>query len=215
MCGFGCSLTPDSPYTRETYRYTPLLALLLTPNEWLHPSFGKYLFAACDILNGVLIYKLLVAVVLADLPPNAANDKSPKDLRRPSSAQTTTLSRSTTSLATFYMSLHLLNPLVFTISTRGSSESIVTSLVLLTLYYALHDRWDAAAILLGASTHWKVFPVIYGVGTLGIVGRSRRGNKDERSIRQWLRTLFNWSTVRFGLVSAGTFAALGIICYLL
>ncbi|KIM79736.1 glycosyltransferase family 50 protein [Piloderma croceum F 1598] len=183
---------PCGPYTRETYRYTPLLALLLTPNEWLHPSFGKYLFAACDILNGVLIYKLLVA-----------------------SAQTTSLSRSSTSLATFYTSLHLLNPLVFTISTRGSSESIVTSLVLLTLYCALHDRWDAAAILLGVSTHWKVFPVIYGAGSLGVVGRSRRRSEDKCSIRQWLRTLINWSTVRFGLVSAGTFAALGATCYLI
>jgi phosphatidylinositol glycan class M len=174
MRAFGCKLTlipATSPYTRETYRYTPLLALLLIPNEWLHPSFGKYLFAACDILNGVLIYKLLVAVIL---PPNV---KSTKD--KLSSTQTTSFSRSSTSLATFYASLHLLNPLVFTISTRGSSESIVTSLVLLTLYCALHDRWDAAAILLGASTHWKVFPVIYGVGSLGVVGRSRRGSKDE------------------------------------
>jgi GPI mannosyltransferase 1 subunit M len=212
MRAFGCNLTPipaTSPYTRETYRYTPLLALLLIPNEWLHPSFGKYLFAACDILNGVLIYKLLVAVIL---PPNV---KSTKDLQKLSSTQTTSFSRSSTSLATFYTSLHLLNPLVFTISTRGSSESIVTSLVLLTLYCALHDHWDAAAILLGASTHWKVFPVIYGVGSLGVVGRSRRGSKDECSIKQWLRTLINWSTVRFGLVSAGTFAALGATCYLM
>jgi phosphatidylinositol glycan class M len=183
----------------------------LTPNEWLHPSFGKYLFAACDILNGVLIYKLLVSVVLADIQPNPTKN----DLKRASSAQTTTFSRSSTSLATLYTSLHLLNPLVFTISTRGSSESIVTSLVLLTLYYALQDRWDAAAILLGVSTHWKVFPIIYGLGSLGVVGRSRKGGRDESSVRGWVGTLINWNTVRFGVVSAGTFATLGVSCYLL
>ena len=49
-----------SPYRRATYRDTPLLALLLAPNEWLTPSFGKYLFAACDIGAGVLMWRMLV-----------------------------------------------------------------------------------------------------------------------------------------------------------
>lgn len=192
-----------SPYTRETYRYTPLLALLLTPNEWLHPSFGKYLFAACDILNGILIYKLLVSIILPALAKNSSSsDKS----------NTLTSADEATFQATLYASLHLLNPLVFTISTRGSSESILTSLVLLTLYCALKDRWDAAAILLGLSTHWKVFPVIYGVGCLGVVGRNNAG-KNQRGFKGWLSTVVNWRTVRFGVLSAGTFVALGVACY--
>jgi GPI mannosyltransferase 1 subunit M len=189
-----------------------LLALVLTPNEWLHPSFGKYLFAACDILNGFLIYKLLVSVVLPYVP---ANDKSSKEFETPSSVQNVTSSRSFTSLATLYTSLHLLNPLVFTISTRGSSESILTSLVLLTLYSALQDRWDLAAILLGVSTHWKVFPVIYGVGCLGVIGRHRKGDKGEGELIRRVRTLVNWRTVRFGAISAGTFVVMGVCCYLM
>ncbi|KAF7346917.1 Small COPII coat GTPase SAR1 [Mycena venus] len=61
------NITVGDPYTQETCCYTPLLALLLVPNEWLHFSFGKYLFAACDIFNGALIYDLLVSFMLPSL----------------------------------------------------------------------------------------------------------------------------------------------------
>ncbi|KAK0483711.1 glycosyltransferase family 50 protein [Armillaria novae-zelandiae] len=150
------------PYTRETYRYTPLLALLLAPNEWIHPSFGKYLFAACDIINGLLIHRLTGA--------------------------------------TRYSALHMLNPMVFSISTRGSSESVLSLLVLLTLYAALTDRWKAAAVMLGVSTHWKIYPGIYGVACLAVLAK---GN-----------SIVNWRGVSFGLLSVLTFGIIGAGCYL-
>ncbi|KAJ7581114.1 glycosyltransferase family 50 protein [Mycena floridula] len=169
-----------NPYTRETYRYTPLLAVFLTPNEWLHASFGKYLFAACDIVNGCLMYRMLVSFVLKV-------DRASE-------------------LASLYSAMYLLNPMVFSISTRGSSESVLALFVLLTLYFALAQRWNWAAVLLGFSTHWKIYPAIYGFSCLAVVGSGGQS---------YLRTLVNARTIRFGLVSVATFFILSGGCYLI
>ncbi|KAH8116876.1 glycosyltransferase family 50 protein [Phellopilus nigrolimitatus] len=113
LLGFG------DPYYRETYRYTPLLALIMTPNIFLHSTFGKYLFAACDILVGILLYRLLRSTVLPGLTPSAPGAAHERQ-------------------ATLYAALHLLNPMVFSISTRGSSESTLGALVIGTLYFAMN-----------------------------------------------------------------------------
>lgn len=48
----------QSPYLRATYRYTPILAFLLTPNMYVS-WFGKVLFAAADLVAGLTIHSLL------------------------------------------------------------------------------------------------------------------------------------------------------------
>lgn len=148
------------------------------------------------------MYRLLVDSILPSTktraePANAdAPDRSPDVDKR--------------TKATVLTAIHLLNPLVFTISTRGSSESVLSLFVLLTLYYAYRGRWTLAAVFLGVSTHWKIYPFVYGVACLGVIG-------GERGVAQgwvgYVRSLISWRTAWFTLVSGGTFAALGGAMY--
>lgn len=113
--------------------------------------------------------------------------------------------------ATLLAATHLLNPLVFTISTRGSSEAILCTFVLLTLSYALEGRQDATAVMLGISAHWKIYPIIYGVSCVSAI------TSQQVNWRMWgveyFRYLLGRRALRFALLSAGTFILLGVTCY--
>lgn len=202
-----------SPYRRATYRYTPLLAILLSPNEWLHPAFGKCLFAACDIAAGLLIHRMLVRFILPRAVDSAAKSSRTKtNAERDADAESKPSAAEITQRATLLTAIHLLNPLVFSISTRGSSESILSLFVLASLDYALDERWDAAAVMLGLATHWKIYPFVYGVACLGVIGG---GQGRPEGWRGSFSRLVNRRTRRFACVSAATFAALGVAMYLM
>jgi phosphatidylinositol glycan class M len=47
-----------SAFDRHTYRYTPLLAWLLVPNEMVGMWWGKALFSLAGVISGVLIYRI-------------------------------------------------------------------------------------------------------------------------------------------------------------
>ncbi|KAH8828410.1 glycosyltransferase family 50 protein, partial [Flagelloscypha sp. PMI_526] len=171
------------PYTRATYRYTPLLALFMSPTA-IFPSFGKYIFALCDILCGIIMRRILLSKVL------------------PHTSTATTRDR----LATLYSSLYLLNPLVFSISTRGSSEAILSLAVLLTLNAALHENWTLAALFLGFSTHWKIYPFIYGVPCLVAIHSSSKETS-------FLRSCVHGRAMRFAVMSSLAFISLAALCF--
>jgi phosphatidylinositol glycan class M len=196
-----------SPYTRATYRYTPLLAVLLAPNEWIHPSFGKYVFASCDILAGAIIHSLLLTIVFP--LQHASSNSARKTIG--SSAETTgqDLQADRRVRAAILAGAHLLSPFVFSISTRGSSESILLLFVLGTLACALHGRWSAAAVLLGLSAHWKIYPVIYGVSCVMAICQERAHAKGKTGPRALLGEVYSRQAIAFAVISAGTFCALG------
>lgn len=94
-------------------------------------SFGKVVFMACDLLTGVLIQQVLR---MAGTPRK----------------QQAILS-----------SIWLLNPMVITISTRGSSESVLTVMVMALVYFAMRNRPGWCGVFAGLLIHWKLYPVIY------------------------------------------------------
>ncbi|RCK58770.1 GPI mannosyltransferase 1 [Candida viswanathii] len=125
----------QSPYLRETYRYTPLLAMMLVPDNfgehWYH--FGKVLFMVSDLITGLIVLRLL------------------KRNRKLSGRKVMVLS-----------SIWLLNPMVITISTRGSAESVLTVMIMLSLYYLLVKKSVVtSAFWLGFAIHFKIYPIIY------------------------------------------------------
>lgn len=125
-----------SPFLRSTYRYTPLLALMLVPNHFIFYAFGKLLFIGCDILVGWLIYKILGL-------------ERVKDTSRLLS-----------------VSVWLLNPLTATVSARGNAESFLATLVTASIFFLLQGNLSLAAVAYGTAVHVKIFPVIYSLPIL-------------------------------------------------
>jgi len=123
----------ESPYKRATYRYSPLIAFILTPNIWLDPIVGKIIFCLADILVGILIYQLLQ------------------------------LDGLTKKGATYYTLFWLYNPLSIVISTRGNSDSLSALLVLLTLYFHKKGNWVLCGLVHGASIHLRLYPIIFSL----------------------------------------------------
>ena len=176
-----------SPYTRATYRYTPLLAWIPIPTSWsgkddLWFHSGKALFAASDIVAGYLIYKLLQRQGL---------------LR---------------SRALRYASVWLLNPMVANISTRGSSEGLLCALIIATLYLFETHQIVLAGSLLGLAVHFKIYPFIYGVSMFWALKTNPRGTSNFADLRS-VKTILNRPRIELLVSSLSTFMALNLLMY--
>ncbi|KAH9903795.1 glycosyltransferase family 50 protein [Xylariomycetidae sp. FL2044] len=204
-----------TPYARETYRYTPLLAWLLYPTTlpgqfWF--SSGKVLFALADLLAGYLIIRVLRRH-LGLAPERACR----------------------------FASIWLLNPMVATISTRGSSEGLLGVLVMALLSAVLERRVALAGALLGLGVHFKIYPFIYAPAVVWWMDRERmgmtmattsrtgvakkgkqegeedKGEKDRRptTMAAKVTAFLTADRVKLALTSLATFALLNAIMYAL
>ncbi|CBX94852.1 GPI mannosyltransferase 1 [Plenodomus lingam] len=189
----------QSPYARDTYRYTPLLAWLIYPTVWpgkLWFSFGKVLFAVGDVGAGWMMYRIL---------------KRDRGMG--------------TERALKFASIWLLNPMVATISTRGSSEGLLGVFVTALLWAVLARRVVVAGMLLGFAVHFKIYPFIYAASIMWWLDETKIGkNKKKKNqseakdqtntspISQLIRFL-NPQRITLAISSLTTFIALNIAMY--
>ncbi|KAF3895614.1 GPI mannosyltransferase 1 [Trichophyton interdigitale] len=189
----------QSPYDRATYRYTPLLAWILLPTTWtglggqqVWFSFGKALFAVSDIIAGWLILHVL-------------RSHQRMDMQR----------------ALKFSSIWLLNPMVATISTRGSSEGFLCVMIMALLWAVLEKRTILAGVLLGFGVHFKIYPFIYGPSIIWFLedeeNDSFNGSKGFTlgNLTDYVCRLVTPQRIILGLTSLVVFAGLNVAMYML
>ncbi|KAK1975322.1 mannosyltransferase [Colletotrichum cereale] len=177
-----------SPYDRETYRYTPLLAWMLVPTAsqaWF--AFGKFVFAAADLLAGYYIVRIL--------------ERRGVELAK----------------ALKFASIWLLNPMVATISTRGSSEGLLGVTVMALLWAVLERRITLAGLLLGFGVHFKIYPFIYAPAIVWWMDEDALGRKGTnahgKTLGETIAKFLNPERIKLAVVSLATFMGLNIAMY--
>jgi phosphatidylinositol glycan class M len=120
-----------SPYYRDTYRYTPLLAILMQPNIFWFESFGKFLFILFDLICGYLIIK--INDTQSNNKDNVVNIMA--------------------------ISFWFYNPITIAISSRGNAESLMAFLVLAFIYFFKIGSLILAGFFYAFSLHFKIYPV--------------------------------------------------------
>ncbi len=175
----------ESPFERHTYRYTPLLAWMLYPNVTLSPLFGKLLFCALDVFVGWMLY----VNVSRSLGGHSLYSRLPQE------------SEFQSRVAAFFW---LYNPLVFVVSARGNAESVVVSLVLITLHLFRERVFLLSGIFYGLAVHFKIYPVIYAPALFFAL----TGGRGVRSL-----VAPNAATVRFVFGAAASFALFTGVSY--
>ncbi|TPX15253.1 uncharacterized protein E0L32_004530 [Thyridium curvatum] len=199
-----------SPYGRETYRYTPLLAWILAPTALGDPATplgvalfasGKVLFAAADLVAGWLLVRILTTSSSAEgLGPGTTRLMPPERARR-------------------FAAIWLLNPMVATISTRGSSEGLLGALVAALLWAVLRRRVALAGFLLGFGVHFKIYPFIYAPAIVWWMDDERMGRAGaaaaakDGSLLAVVKKFCSPARVQLAVVSLATFLGLNALMY--
>lgn len=180
----------NSPFLRATYRYTPLLALILLPNHSLFLSFGKVVFILCDLLVGWLIFETL----------------SVKGVKR--------------GPRLLSVAVWLFNPLTATVSARGNAESVLAVLVIASLSSLLRGHHSLSAIAHGTAVHVKIFPVIYTLPIMLYLKGATDHSWSEctsfsRLVKTFKTTFLTVRQLKFAAISAAVFCGLTGVFYLL
>lgn len=147
----------NSPYKRQTYRYSPLLSYLLVPNMILGKDFGKILFSIFDIFITIA----LKTIVEHQLGPKGVG----------------------TNIPNYCSFMWLYNPLSIVISTRGNADSVSCFTIILSLLLIQTDavkglkKYALSGFFLGISIHLRLYPLAFSFPmylSLGVTKVSRK-----------------------------------------
>lgn len=151
----------SSPYERSTYRYPPLLALLLIPNGYM-PSFGKILFSLFDSMISYEIYVI--------------NNIKHKNKGSNNSIKYETASHDSGLYTGIFSWIWVVNVISINICTRGSFDSLNNYLLLLIIrlcyqfrsipvvdssIYGSIRHVAVIGLLLGLLIYFRLYPIIY------------------------------------------------------
>ncbi|XP_076803000.1 GPI alpha-1,4-mannosyltransferase I, catalytic subunit-like [Clavelina lepadiformis] len=184
----------ESPYYRATYRYSPLLAWLLTPCVFFHKVWGKVLFVIADIASAICIQNILMLRESKDIIIKTA------------------------------LFLWLFNPVTATVSCRGNAESIFSFVVLLGVRTLLRKQTIAAGIVFALAIHLKIYPAIYTLCILFFLGEGNgtslgsfhwRDISSSQKLKIFIRKTANPERLKFIFSSGFTFLGLTIVMYYL
>ncbi|XP_065680123.1 GPI mannosyltransferase 1 isoform X1 [Hydra vulgaris] len=175
-----------SPYLKDTYKYTPMLAYLMIPNVFLHILFGKFFFCVLDIIVAILLHRILNDFKISE--------------------RTVTK----TTIVCFW----LFNPFTMTISSRGNAESVQMVLVLLALYFLMKDWYLYSAVFFGLSVHFKLYSIIYVVPFLLKIQCSYNVPLYQSRLKNGVYFFLKKRVILFSAVSFGTFVFCGLIMFM-
>lgn len=104
-------------------------------------------------------------------------------------------------LSPYYTILWLLNPIVFNMSTRGSSDSIASLLILQTVWLLLTNNTSLAGVVYGFAVHFRIYPLIYSILFYLHIDTEKK-------------TFITKNRLKFTLISSGVFLILGLLFYI-
>lgn len=168
-------LNDRSPFDRHTYRYTPLLAYLLTLNLLIHSSVGKVIFSIFDLFIATFIHQIILDDYRQtyEITAIALLKKNKKINERILSNTKIRLPLKYEQNATFWSLFWLYNPMAIVIATRGNGDSI-TGLLTLATIYCLQKSCDIqnnrksfyifiAGIMHALAIHVRLFPIAFSL----------------------------------------------------
>ena len=139
-----------NPYNRETFRYSPIIAWLVIPNNYISQDYGKILFSCIDTICSYIMH----LIILQLQPERSSSDEG--DIRQ-FSCNSNILSLNPTSVVWLWA----LNPLSIVLSTRGSFDCISNLMLVMTMFHVIKKHFVFAGLWYGLFIHFRIYPIIY------------------------------------------------------